>query len=380
MKQRGLGQGFETSVREAHDQSCADRPLIDIRSRAERQAGVPSGAVCLSEQRLERACRSGEPTVRNGGFIICAEGIRSLDLVKRLHAQGLKGFTSVAGGYIAWLGAGLPLEGSVGLEGARAERYARHLAMPQVGNAGQSRLLRTRVLLAGLGGLNSPVALYLAAAGVGTLGLADFDTIERSNLQRQVIFDEEKLGAGKAASAAERVRAMNPDVETVLIDRRIDSDNASGLVRDWDIVVDGTDSFESRYAVNDACTRHGVPMVYGSVMRFQGQVSVFWPAADAAGSSRDASSRHPCFRCLLPEPPPPEDAPGCAEAGVLGILPGIVGTLQANEALKLALGIGRPLIGRLLMIDALNMDFREARIAAVKNCPSCSGPGGGSVV
>lgn len=351
--------GLEVSAADAAALACPQHPLLDIRDADERSAGVPRNARPVAPEQLLAHCRG-----LAGGFLICAEGVRSLAAVRRLQAAGLGGFRSVAGGFQAWQQAGLPCGYPDGFGPAQAERYARHLVMPQVGPDGQRRLRESRMLLVGLGGLNSPAALYLAAAGVGRLGLVDDDRVERSNLQRQVIHGESALGANKGRSAAERMRDLNPDAETVVIEQHVDADNAVGLVADWDIVLDGTDNFAARYALNEACVRAGKPLVYGAVMRFQGQLSVFWPAAPV--------SHAPCFRCLLPQPPAPEDAPACAEAGVLGVMPGIVGTLQANEALKLALGIGRPLVGRLLMIDALGVEFRETRIVADPQCPVCA--------
>jgi len=306
-----------------------------------------------------------------GGFLMCAEGVRSLAAARRLRNQGFTAYQSVTGGFLAWQRAGLPVGYPDGFDASSAQRYARHLVMPQVGPAGQHRLLRSRMLLVGLGGLNAPAALYLAAAGVGRLGLVDPDRVERSNLQRQVVHAESTLGRNKAVSAQARIRDLNPDIETVVIERRIEAENAAEVLAGWDIVIDGTDNFPARYALNEACVRLGVPLVYGAVMRFQGQVSVFWPARPAP-SEASPDGPAPCFRCLFPQPPAAADAPGCAEAGVLGVLPGIVGTLQASEALKLALGIGQPLVGRLLMLDALNMEFRQARIAADPECPACT--------
>jgi len=353
----------ETPVQAAAHSTCPSRPLIDIRTPRERQLGVPTGAISMDAGEL-RLSLEREEFPAGGGFIICAEGIRSLAAVQQLRAAGFLGFSSVAGGFQAWQQAGLPVGYPAGFDAAQADRYARHLVMPQIGPEGQRKLLRTRVLLVGLGGLNSPVALYLAAAGVGVLGLADFDRVERSNLQRQILHGERQLGVSKVLSAQDRIGDLNPDVETVIYPHKVTADNADELVESWDIVVDGTDSFASRYALNDACVRQQKPLVYGAVMRFQGQVSVFWPA-------RQQAVRAPCFRCLFPQEPAAGDTPGCAEAGVLGVLPGIVGTLQANEALKLALGIGQPLTGNLLMIDALNMDFRKMQLPADPGCPSC---------
>ena len=353
----------ETPVEDAGNAFCLARPLIDIRTKEERQLGIPTGAISMSaEDLLQQCARNGAGIT--GGFVICAEGIRSKTAVLKLKEEGFDGFRSVSGGFRAWLNAGLPVGYPAGLNAGQADRYARHLVMPQVGARGQRKLLQSRILLVGLGGLNSPVALYLAAAGVGKLGLVDFDNVERSNLQRQIIHGESRLGTSKAISARDRISDLNPDIETVVYDQRVNSGNAGALIDSWDIVVDGTDSFSSRYALNDACVRQSKPLVYGAVMRFQGQVSVFWPACRGSDAA-------PCFRCMMPQEPAAGDAPGCAEAGVLGILPGIIGTLQANEALKLALEIGQPLIGSLLMIDALNMEFRKMRVAANPDCPAC---------
>ena len=354
----------ETSVKDAGRENCPARPLIDIRTAQERELGIPVGAVCLSAEDLLEQCRNDRSEI-NGGFVFCVEGIRSKAAVLKLKEAGFNGFSSIAGGFQAWVSAGLPVGYPAGLDGLQADRYARHLVMPQVGAVGQRKLLQSRILLVGLGGLNSPVALYLAAAGVGALGLVDFDTVERSNLQRQIIHGESRLGTPKTTSARDRIRDLNPDIDTIVYDRQITAGNAGALLESWDIVVDGTDSFSSRYALNEACVRQSKPLVYGAVMRFQGQVSVFWPA----GGGPDGA---PCFRCMMPREPAAGEAPGCAEAGVLGVLPGIIGTLQANEALKLALGIGQPLIGSLLMIDALNMEFRKMRIPPDPQCPSCS--------
>jgi molybdopterin/thiamine biosynthesis adenylyltransferase/rhodanese-related sulfurtransferase len=355
----------ETPVEEVASRVSAACPLFDIRTASERQVGMPEGAISISVDELLQDCGSSGPGVSGPAWVICAEGVRSLEVVLRLRELGFNNFSSVSKGFSAWRSAGLPIEYPAGLNAGQAERYARHLVMPQVGAQGQRKLLESRILLVGLGGLNSPVAMYLAAAGVGTLGLVDFDLVERSNLQRQVLHGESSLGESKAASARQRIGDINPEVSTVIEDLKVTSGNAISLVCDWDIVIDGTDSFASRYALNAACVHSSKPLVYGAVMRFQGQVSVFWPASGAAGGS-------PCFRCMMPQEPAAGDAPGCAEAGVLGVLPGIVGTLQANEALKLALGIGRPLLGQLLMVDALNMDFRKMAIPVNPDCTCCA--------
>ena len=352
----------EITVEEAARARPADRPVLDIRQDTERRLGSPAAALAMTAEEILEACSSDPEFARRGGDVLCAEGVRSLALVRRLRELGYPRFRSVRGGMNAWLEAGLPYEPGSGVDAAHAERYARQLVLPEVGPEGQQRLQHGRVLLAGLGGLNSPAALYLAAAGVGTLGLLDDDRVARSNLQRQVLHGDDAVGEPKTRSAGMRLRAVNPGVRTVAIEQRVTADNAAGLVRDWDIVIDGTDNFPARYALNDACADAGVPLVYGAVMRFQGQVSVFWPAR--AGDV-------PCFRCLMPEPPGAGAAPTCAEAGVLGVLPGIVGTLQATEALKILLGRGRLLTGRLLLIDALEMSFRETRLARRPGCPVC---------
>lgn len=347
---------LEISATEAAATNLPDTPLIDIRTAVERQAGTPAGALPANAEELLGQCRSMGGGKRISGFIMCVEGVRSLQLVKQLHAEGFTGLRSVEGGFLAWQAAGLPLSPAV-LGKEQGQRYARHLVMPQVGPDGQRKLLDSSVLLAGLGGLNSPAALYLAAAGVGSLGLLDDDRVERSNLQRQIIHGEASLGKSKPHSASQRIADLNPDIATVIIKQRLDENNAEELLQGWDVVIDGTDNFPARYALNDACTRLSIPLVYGAVMRFQGQVSVF--------------NGGPCFRCLMPLSPPEQDIPGCSEAGVLGVMPGIVGTLQASEAIKLLLGLGRPLSGRLLMIDALNMEFRETRIRRNPDCPTC---------
>jgi len=238
-------------------------------------------------------------------------------------------------------------------------RYARHLTLPEVGAEGQARLAATSVLVVGAGGLGSPVALYLAAAGVGRLGLVDADKVELSNLQRQVLYGDATLGARKVTAAAARLADLNPLVRVEPHDLRLTSHNAREVLAGYDIVVDGTDNFPTRYLLNDACVQLGKPLVYGSIFRFEGQVTVF-----------DARSG-PCYRCLFPAPPPPELAPSCAEGGVLGVLPGLVGTLQASEAIKLALGIGEPLVGRLLTVDALTCRFLELRVRKSAECPAC---------
>jgi sulfur-carrier protein adenylyltransferase/sulfurtransferase len=247
----------------------------------------------------------------------------------------------------------------VTLSNEEIQRYARHLVMPEVGIAGQERLKRAKVLCVGAGGLGSPLALYLAAAGVGTLGLVDFDVVDVTNLQRQVLHSTRDVGRRKLASAADRLAALNPHVELRAFETRLTSENALEILRDFDVVADGTDNFATRYLVNDACVLTGKQNVYGSVFRFEGQVSVF--------GAKDG----PCYRCLYPEPPPPGTVANCAEGGVLGILPGLVGVMQATEVVKLVLGQGQSLAGRLLLVDALGMRFRELKVKKDPRCPVC---------
>ena len=350
---------LEVSVRDAHRETGEGVALVDIRTEQELQIGVPSGSVYMTAEEIKARARQQPGWKAN---LICAGGARSLVLAASLRRQGAASVRSVAGGFDRWKAEGLPAELPSGLDPAQVDRYARHLVMPQVGSEGQAKLLRSRVLLAGLGGLNSPAALYLAAAGVGTLGLVDFDRVDRSNLQRQILHGEGDVGEAKSLSAQRRLRDLNPDVHTEIIDQRIDRNNAAFLVSDWDVIVDGTDNFPARYALNEACVEAGKPLVYGAVMRFQGQVSVFWPAAGG----------QPCMNCLLPESTTQTAPPSCAEAGVLGVMPGVIGTLQATEALKILLGVGEPLTGQLLMIDALTMAFRKTRIRQVADCPVCA--------
>src|SRR5947209_731599 len=249
--------------------------------------------------------------------------------------------------------------GQVTLSPQEVARYSRHLIMPEVGMEGQKRLKASSILLIGAGGLGSPLALYLAAAGVGRLGLVDFDVVDFSNLQRQVLHGTPDVGRPKLHSAKDRLAAINPEVRVDLYETRISRDNALDLLRPYDIVIDGTDNFPTRYLVNDACVLLGKPNIYGSIFRFDGQASVFYPG------------KGPCYRCLYPEPPPPGEVPSCAEGGVLGILPGLVGCIQATEAVKLILGKGEPLVGRLLLYDALQMSFREFKVRRNPKCPMC---------
>jgi len=356
----GLNTTLEIAPSEARREMTEGVDLVDIRTAEERVTGTVSGALEMTAEQVRR--RFGkDPGWRVN--LICAGGARSLVLTATLRRAGIEGARSVAGGLDRWQSMGLPVERAEQVPQEHAERFARHLVLPQVGPKGQARLQSARVLLAGLGGLNSPVALYLAAAGVGTLGLVDFDRVERSNLQRQVLYGDEDVGHPKTAAARRRLQQVNPELRCDVIDERINSGNAEWLVSGWDVVVDGTDNLRARHALNAACVAAGIPLVFGAVARFQGQVSVFWPASEPGEA--------PCLNCLIPESGTESDPPSCAEAGVLGVVPGIVGTLQAAEALKILLKTGEPLVGSLLVIDALTMDFRRMKVRPDPACPVC---------
>jgi molybdopterin/thiamine biosynthesis adenylyltransferase len=324
---------------------------------------MATGAAGVERARLEAAPEQYLPAIDSEVLLICQGGARSLAAAQALVQAGYRSVASVAGGTSAWAAAGLPMS-RPDLDADFAERYSRHLRLPEVGLAGQQRLQQARVLLVGAGGLGSPAAFYLAAAGVGTLRLVDDDVVDRSNLQRQILHADDRIGMSKVASAAVAIGALNPRTRLEAIHERITSDNVERLLDAVDVVIDGADNFPVRYLLNDACVKLGKPLVYGAVHRFDGQLSVF-----DAGRRRGQA---PCYRCLFPEPPPPEAAPNCSEAGVLGVLPGVVGLLQATEAIKVILGIGEPLIGRVLMFDALSMRLHETRLAPDPACPVCA--------
>jgi len=342
----------------------AGAALIDVREPDEVAQGSPSGAERIVrgflELRVEQAVADFELPV----LVMCAGGVRSLFAADDLLRLGYRDVRSVRGGFNGWKSEGLPFEVPRTLGDAERERYGRHLLMPEVGEEGQIRLLESRVLLVGAGGLGSPAALYLAAAGVGTLGVVDDDVVERSNLQRQILHADDRAGTSKVESARRTLAGLNPQVVVEGFEERLTSANVERLFAGWDVVVDGSDNFPTRYLVNDACVRLGLPNVHGSIYRFEGQITVFHPSREGRPG--------PCYRCLYPEPPPPELAPSCAEAGVLGVLPGVVGTLEAVETVKLLLGIGDPLIGRLLHYDALRQRFTEFKVRPDPRCPVCA--------
>jgi molybdopterin/thiamine biosynthesis adenylyltransferase/rhodanese-related sulfurtransferase len=333
--------------------------LIDVREDGERAGGMAQDAIGVTRGELAR--RIGEIASREREVLaICASGQRSLLAAQTLREMGYARVASVAGGFRRWLAEGLPVARSE-FDADAAERYSRHLLLAEVGAAGQLKLGRAMVALIGAGGLGSPAALYLAAAGVGTLTLVDDDRVERSNLQRQVLHADSRVGAAKTDSARVALHALNPRVRVETRAERLRAANVEALIAGHDVVIDGADNFPTRYLLDAAARRQRLPLVYGAVHRFTGQVSVF-------DGRRDAS---PCYRCLFPEPPAAADAPNCAEAGVLGVLPGIIGLLQANEAIKLILGIGEALVGRLLCFDALAATFRELRLPRDPLCPGC---------
>jgi len=342
--------------------------LIDVRGADERAPGMAEGALGIALDELladpARHLPDANADASAGIVLICQSGPRSRRAAEHLVQHGWRQVSFVAGGTARWEAEGLPMRRPDGVSAEFLERYARHLRMPEVGLSGQQRLAHSRVLIVGAGGLGSPAAFYLAAAGVGTLRLVDDDVVERSNLQRQILHIEADIGRAKVASAAARLAALNPNVQIETIPERLTSTNVERALEGVNVVLDGADNFPVRYLLNDACVKLGLPLVYGAVHRFEGQLSVF-----DAGRQR---GKAPCYRCLFPAPPPPEAAPNCSEAGVLGVLPGTVGMLQATEAVKLLLGIGTPLSGRLLQFDALAMRFRDTALAPDPDCPVCA--------
>ena len=337
-------------------------PMLDVREPAEVEQGIIEGAIHIPLGELPPRITE-LPSKETPLLIYCAGGVRSFAAAEILRSLGWDDPISLAPGFNGWKKAGLPWITPGPPSVALSERYSRHLLLPDVGREGQEKLLQSRVLVVGAGGLGSPALLYLAAAGVGHIGIIDDDLVDESNLQRQVIHGTGDIGQPKVESAMRQIAALNPDVTVEPIQDRLSRDNILELVGRYDLVVDGADNFATRYLVNDACVILGKPNVHGGVDRFRGQVTIF--------SLPDG----PCYRCLFDEPPPPGTALNCAEAGVLGVVPGIIGLIQTTEALKLILGIGEPLIGRLLTFDALPMTFREIPIRKDPDCPIC-GPNG----
>jgi molybdopterin/thiamine biosynthesis adenylyltransferase/rhodanese-related sulfurtransferase len=350
----------EISPAEAAAENGSAR-LIDVRDQNEwDSAGHLAGAVLVPRAQLEAEIEGVVPDRDARVILYCATGKRSARGAATLHELGYTNVVSLAGGYTAWQAAGLPTVSPVGLEPDQSMRYSRHLLIPEIGVPGQLKLLNARVLMIGAGGLGSPAALYLAAAGVGRIGIVDADVVDESNLQRQVIHSLNSVGHSKVGSAKATLEALNPDVDVVTYEERITSENVERILADgWDVIVDGADNFPTRYLINDASVWHNIPVVHGSIYRFEGQATVFKP------------HEGPCYRCLFPQPPPPELAPSCAEGGVLGVLPGIIGSLQANEAIKLITDVGEPLVGRLLLFDAQQTTFDEVSVKRDPTCPVC---------
>jgi sulfur-carrier protein adenylyltransferase/sulfurtransferase len=334
--------------------------VLDVREQDEWDEGHIPGALHIPRGNLESRVERTVPEQSRRIVVYCSAGNRSAFAAKTLEELGYDDVVSLAGGFTDWKRNGFPVELSSGLDAPQRSRYSRHLLIPEVGEQGQLKLLDSKILLIGAGGLGSPASLYLAAAGVGRIGIVDADVVDESNLQRQIVHSTERLGESKVDSAKRTIEALNPDVQVVAYKERLTSENVERILADgWDVIVDGADNFPTRYLVNDASVWHDIPVVHGSIYRFEGQVTVFKPGAG------------PCYRCLFPTPPPPELAPSCAEGGVLGVLPGVIGSLQTNEALKLALGIGEPLVGRLLLFDALAAEFNEVKLRRDPECPVC---------
>jgi molybdopterin/thiamine biosynthesis adenylyltransferase/rhodanese-related sulfurtransferase len=354
---RDLLAAAKSEIVEVDTSTAADRiqqgwAVLDVREPDEYQEGALAGAVHIPRGHLEaqienRLIDKDQPVV-----VYCAGGVRSAFAARTLQELGYREVVSMDGGYGRWKDEGRPWTTPVSLTPEQANRYKRHLLLPEVGVEGQTKLLGAKVLMLGAGGLGSPAALYLAAAGVGTIGIVDMDDVDASNLQRQILHNIDRIGDRKVDSAKKTLTMLNPDVNVVTYDTRLDASNIMDIIAGYDVIVDGADNFPSRYLLNDASVKLGIPVVHGSIFRFEGMVSVFHPL------------QGPTYRDMVPEPPPAELAPSCAEAGVLGVLPGIIGSIQALETIKVILGLGEPLIGRILSVDTTEMEFRVFNLKA----------------
>ena len=369
---RELLAGVKAQITEI-DGAEAERRLgqavvLDVREPDEYEQGAIPGAVHIPRGHLEGQVEGKLPDKSRPVIVHCASGFRSAFAAKTLKDLGYEGAVNLAGGFNKWKDEGRPWSVPRALSADQRNRYHRHLLLPEVSEAGQQKLLDSRMLLLGAGGLGSPAGLYLAAAGVGTIGVVDMDVVDTSNLQRQVMHNLDRVGERKVDSAKKTLTALNPDVDVVTYDVRLGADNVLDVIDGYDVIVDGTDNFPTRYLVNDASLVKRIPVVHGSIFRFEGQVTVFSPYVG------------PCYRCMIPEPPPAELAPSCAEAGVLGVLPGIVGSIQAMEAIKIVLGLGDPLVGRLLAYDALEESFRTFKVQRDPACPACGADAGPPVI
>ena len=355
---RVMAEITEVDAEQAH-QVHDDAVFVDVREPTETADGHVAGALLIPRGLLELRIESQVTNRETPIVVYCAGGTRSALAAGTLQTLGYTNVSSMAGGFLAWKQKGYDFKVPVVLTPDQETRYSRHLLIPEVGEAGQRKLLDAKVLMLGAGGLGSPAAYYLAAAGIGTIGIIDSDVVDRSNLQRQILHAEDRVGTPKVESAKMTINALNPDVEVVPYNTRLTSENVLEIFEGYDVVVDGGDNFPTRYLVNDACVHLGIPNVTGSVFRFEGQCTVIMP------------NEGPCYRCLYPEPPPPEFAPSCQEAGVLGVLPGTMGLIQATEVIKLVLGIGKPLVGRLLTYNALDQTFRELKLRQDPECKMC---------
>jgi molybdopterin/thiamine biosynthesis adenylyltransferase/rhodanese-related sulfurtransferase len=349
------------------EERLGEATFLDVREQDEFDAGTIPGAVFIPRGHLESQVETKIPDRKGELIVFCAAGNRSAFAAQTLEQLGYTDVKSMAGGFGQWKNDDRPWITPAVLSADQRDRYKRHILLPEVGEAGQQQLLESKVLLLGAGGLGSPAAMYLAAAGVGTLGIVDMDVVDASNLQRQILHNMDRIGDRKVDSAKKTLTLLNPDVDVVTYDVRFGADNVLDIIDGYDVVLDGTDNFPTRYLLNDASLLKRIPVVHGSIFRFEGQVTVFKPYEG------------PCYRCFLPEPPPPELAPSCAEAGVLGVLPGIIGSIQALETIKLLLDLGDPLVGRLLAYDALEQSFRSYKMRRDPECPVC-GENAGEIV
>jgi molybdopterin/thiamine biosynthesis adenylyltransferase/rhodanese-related sulfurtransferase len=369
---RDLLNAAKSEIREVEASEVAQQlshfTVLDVREPDEYEQGAVPNAVHVPRGQLEFAIEGRLPDKTQPIAVYCAGGVRSAFATKTLQDLGYTDVVSVIGGFNKWKDDGYPWSTPRTLNADQRNRYHRHLLLPEVGEKGQLRLMDSKVLMLGAGGLGSPAALYLAAAGVGTIGVIDMDVVDASNLQRQVLHNIDRVGMRKVDSAKATLMGLNPDLHVVTYDTRLGADNILDIIDGYDVIVDGTDNFPTRYLVNDAALLKKIPVVHGSIFRFEGQATIFQPYVG------------PCYRCMIPEPPPAELAPSCAEAGVLGVLPGIIGSIQALEALKLLLGLGDPLVGRLLSYDAMDQSFRTFKVRRDPACPACSDSAGPIVI
>ncbi len=358
-------QHVKAQVREISPSQLQQSPpqlLLDVREPDEHQQGILPAAVLIPRGQLEGRIEALAASPDTEIVVYCAAGSRSALAVSTLQAMGYRRVASLQGGIAAWRSAGFPVEKPLTFTAAQRSRYARHIMLPEVGEVGQAKLLKSRVLLVGAGGLGSPAGYYLAAAGVGTIGIVDDDVVDESNLQRQILHNTTRVGRPKVESARQTLSELNPDVQVIAHRTRLQRDNALEILRGYDVIIDGADNFPTRYLLNDASLLLRTAVVHASIFRFEGQLTTFLPW------------KGPCYRCLYPEPPPPDLAPSCHEAGVFGVLPGVVGVLQATEALKILLGMGETLSGRLVIYEALSTKFREMKLRRAPDCSLCSDP------